>query len=66
MGFEGELVGVELGGGGGRGTYIIEVDVDAAEVGENEVADGVRALDGLGVVVEGVQEPGVFGGYELA
>lgn len=48
---------------GCRGTYIVEVDVDTAVVGENEVADGVCALDGLGVVVECVQKPGVFGGY---
>lgn len=31
---------------------------------ENEVADRVCTLDGMGVVCEGIQEPWVFGGYE--
>ena len=39
---------------------VVEVDVDAAVEGEHEVADGIRALDREGVVVEGVEEPGVF------
>lgn len=45
---------------------VVKVDVDAAEVGEHEVANGVRALDGLGVGVEGREEPGVFGCNEGA
>lgn len=45
---------------------VVEVDVDAAVVGEDEVADGVGALDGVGVAVEGFEEPGVFFLYEFS
>lgn len=45
---------------------IVKVNVDAAVVGEHEVADGIGALDGERVVVEGLEEPGVLGGDEGA
>ncbi len=48
------------------GTYVVEVDVDAAEAGEDEIPNGVCALDGLGVVVKGREEPGVFRCDQLA
>ncbi len=47
-------------------TYVVEVDVDAAEVGEDEIADRVGTLDGVGVVVETVEEPRVFRSNELS
>lgn len=47
-------------------TYIIQIDVCAAKVCQNEVPNGVRTLDGVLVAIEGVQEPGVFGGNEIA
>ena len=36
-----------------------KIDVDAAKVVEHEVADGVGALDGMGVGEKGGKEPGV-------
>lgn len=45
---------------------VVEVDVDAAVVGEDEVADGIGALDGEVVAVEVGEGPGVFGCYEVA
>lgn len=39
---------------------VVQIDVDAAEVVEDEVADCVGALDGVGVVLEGLVEPFVF------
>lgn len=39
---------------------IVQVNIRAAEVGEHEVADRVGALDGIFVVIKGVQEPRVF------
>lgn len=56
--------GGETGGGGG--THVVQVDIDAAEVGQHKVANGVGPLDGLGVIVKRVQKPGVFGGDQLA
>ena len=41
-------------------TAVVEIDVDAAVIGEDEVADGVGALDVVFVAVEGGEEPGVF------
>ncbi len=52
--------------GMGNETYIVEVYVYTTKVVENEVSDCVCALDGLRVVVEGGEEPGIFGCYELA
>lgn len=39
---------------------VVEVDVHAAVGREDEVADRVGALDGVGVVFKGLEEPGVF------
>jgi hypothetical protein len=39
---------------------IVQINVYTAEVVEDEVADGVGALDGVGVVLEGLVEPLVF------
>ncbi|KFY23859.1 hypothetical protein V491_02390 [Pseudogymnoascus sp. VKM F-3775] len=48
------------------GAAIVEIKVDAAVVVEDEVADGIGALDGEGVGVEGVEEPGVSRADEFA
>lgn len=45
---------------------IIEINIYAAVESEDEVADRVGALDGEGVIVEGVEEPGVFCFDEVA
>ena len=63
--FQGIEVGKERARQAG-GTYIVEVYVYTTKVVENEVSDCVCALDRLRVVVESSQEPGIFGGYELA
>jgi hypothetical protein len=55
---------LEEGVEGARGLDV-EVEVDAAVVGEDEVAEGVDALDGVGVGGVGGEEPGVFGGDEV-
>nr|POE76215.1 hypothetical protein CFP56_59694 [Quercus suber] len=39
---------------------VVHVDVDAPVVGEDEVADGVGALDGILVALEGLEEPRVL------
>lgn len=46
--------------------YIVEVNVDAAKVVEHKVSDRVGALDGVGIAVKSLEEPGVFCGNELA
>ena len=45
-------------------THIVKIDVNTTEMREDEVANRVRALNGLGVVGEGIQEPWVFGSYK--
>ena len=45
---------------------IIQVHIGTAVVGEDEVADGVGALDREGVIVKGLDEPWVFCGNEFA
>ena len=50
----------------GNETYIVEVYIYTTKVVENEVSDCICALDWLRVVVEGGEEPGIFGCYELA
>jgi hypothetical protein len=45
---------------------VIKIDVDPAIEGEHEVSDGVGALDGEAVAVEGREEPGVFCADEFA
>ena len=42
----------------------VQIDVHAAIVVEDEIPNGVGSLDGVGVSVEGVQEPGVMLGNE--
>ena len=44
----------------------VEVDVYPAIVVQDEVADNIGALDGVGVSVERLEEPGVLLGDELA
>ena len=48
------------------GSYIVEIQVDTTKVGEDKIAYGVCALNGLGIVVKSVEEPRIFGGDELA
>lgn len=60
-----------VGGGGGGchdggDAYIVEIEIDATVMRQDEVADGVCALDRLGVVVKGVEEPGILGCNQLA
>lgn len=43
----------------GGGAYIVEINVDAAVVVQDKVANGIGALDGVGVGVEGLEEPQV-------
>lgn len=52
--------------GKGWVAYVVEIDVDAAEVGEDKVADCVCSLYVVVVGVEGVDEPGIFSGYEIS
>ena len=47
-------------------TYIVKIDIYPAIVREYKVSNGVCPLDGLGVIVEGAQEPRIFGSNELA
>ena len=37
-----------------EGTYIIEIDIDAAVVDEDKVTNGVCTLDGIGVMVPSI------------
>lgn len=53
-------------GGDSRKAHIVQIEVDATIMCQDEVADGVCSLDGLRVVVKGVEEPGVLGGNQLA
>lgn len=45
---------------------IVQIHVCAAKVGEDEVADGICALDGERVAVEGLDEPRVFCSNEFS
>ena len=47
-------------------TAIVQIDVYPTVEGEDEVADCVGALDGVGVAVKGTEEPGVFCSNEVA
>ena len=53
-------------GGDRKKAYVVQVDVDAAEVGKYEVADGIGALDGVIVIIKTVEEPRVLGCNELS
>lgn len=44
----------------------VHVEVDAAIVVQDKVADGVGALDGEGIAVPVLDKPGVFGRDEVA
>lgn len=44
----------------------IHVEVDAAEVMQNKIANRVCMLDREGIVVPYIHEPGVMGGEEVA
>jgi hypothetical protein len=50
----------------GNAAYVVEINVDSAKVVQDKVADRVGALDGVGVAVERLEEPGVLVGDELA
>lgn len=47
-------------------TYIVQIDIGSAKMGQNEITDRVCALDGVFVAVKGLEEPGIFGGDEVA
>lgn len=47
-------------------THIVQINVNTAEVVQHEVSDCVGALDRVRVAVEGLQEPRVLVGNELA
>ena len=49
-----------------QSTYIVQVNVDAAEVVQHKVADRVGEMDGVGIAVERLEEPRVLVGNELA
>jgi hypothetical protein len=44
---------------------IVEINVDTAIVCQDKVADGIGTLDGIGIRVKGLQEPGIFGSNEF-
>jgi len=48
------LCGSTTSGKEREGTYIIEIDIDAAVVDEDKVTNGVCTLDGIGVMVPSV------------
>ena len=47
-------------------TYVVEINVGSTVVGKHEVPNGVGALDGVVVAIEGVQEPRVFCSNKVA
>jgi hypothetical protein len=47
-------------------THVVQVNVDAAKVVKHKVADGIGALDRVGIAVKGLEEPWVLGSNELA
>ena len=42
-------------------SYVVEVDVYAAVMSKDKVSDRIRALNRVGIVVKGIQKPGVLG-----
>lgn len=56
---------MQVRAGGGRDEYIVEIEVGASEMREDEVADRICTLDRMGVTVKGVKEPGVFVLYKF-
>lgn len=51
---------------GTRCTHVIQINISSSIVCEHKVPNGVCALDGVIVAIKGIQEPGVFGGNEVA
>jgi hypothetical protein len=49
-----------------RGTYIVEINVDATKVVEHKISYGIGALNGIGICVERLQEPGILSSNEFA
>lgn len=49
-----------------EGTYIVQVNVNTPKVRQHEVPNGIRPLNGLAVVVEGIQKPWVLGRDQLS
>lgn len=47
-------------------THVVQINVDTAKVVEHKVSNGIRALDGVGIAVECLEEPWVLVGDELA
>ena len=47
-------------------TYVVQINIGSAIVGQNEITDRVCALDGVCVAVKGLEEPRIFGGDEVA
>ena len=43
----------------GSCTYVVQVNVDSTKVVQNKVSDGISALNGVRVAVEGLEEPWV-------
>lgn len=46
--------------------YIVQIEIDATEMGEDKVSDRICPLDGLRVVVKGIEEPRILGCNQLA
>ena len=49
-----------------EGTHIIKVDVYSTEMGQDKVSYCIRTLNGFRVAVEGIEEPWILGGDEIA
>jgi len=47
-------------------TAIVEIEINTAVVRENEVPDGIGALDGKRIRIEGFKKPGIFCCNEFA
>ena len=62
----GKWLGHEGGTTDARQTYIVQIEVDATVMCQDEVADRVCPLDGLRVIVKGAEKPGVLGGDQFA
>lgn len=61
-----EFLGHEGGSTDGRKAYIVQIEVYATVMCQDEVADCICSLDGLSVVVKGAEEPGVLGCNQFA
>ena len=45
-------------------TYVIEINVDTAEMCKHKVSDGICSLDRVRITDEGIEKPRVFRSYE--